>query len=546
LSRREFLQLSALGATGFAAARSHGKRKLHARARKHEAGSEPAVVDSTLPTGVIVPTAPWLIAENARPGTLNWICNHVQPDHALEGFASQVSAVQGDDVALFVNTTTARAVQVQAYRMGYYQGSGGRLVWQSDFVPAAQQPAPVFTPGVGTISCPWTPTVTVTIGRDWPPGCYLLKLVGTGGEEQFVPLTVRDDTSMASFVMQNSVTTWQAYNLWGTYSLYFGPTGGGGQDFANRARIVSFDRPYPQTWASGAADFVGNELPLLFHLESLGLDLTYWTDVDLHERPQLLTNHRCLFSLGHDEYWSTPMRQGAASANEAGVNLAFLGANACYRQIRLEPSSIGPNRLQVCYKDATEDPIAREEPALTTVNWDQAPVSNPESTLIGSMYQSVGAVADMVVTDASSWFYDGCNLTDGHAFPKAIQGEYDRYVPSLPGPRNLDVLAHSPVPHQSNWSDLTYYTAPGNGGGVLASGSASFVAQLSTTGIIPSLVIPGPFPGITDIFRRAMENVYGRFGLGPASSYGSSGGDWNAVYSGAAATARTAAGTAAA
>ena len=172
------------------------------------------------------------------------------------------------------------------------------------------------------------------------------------------------------------------------------------------------------------------------------------------------------------------MRQGAAAANAGGVNLAFLGANACYRQIRLQPTSVGPNRLQVCYKDAAEDPIAREQPALTTVNWNQAPVNNPESTLIGSMYQSVGAKADMVVTDASSWFYDGCNLTDGHTFPTVILGEYDRYVPSLPGPHNADVLAHSPVPGQSNWSDITYYTAPGNGGGVLASGSASFVSLL--------------------------------------------------------------------
>ena len=304
-----------------------------------------------------MPTAPWLIAENAKPGTLNWICNFVQPDHALEGFASQVSAVPGDDVALFVNTT-ARAVQVQAYRMGFYQGLGGRLVLQTDFVPASVQPAPVVAAGLGTVSCPWSPTLTLNITKDWLPGCYLLKLVGDGGEEQFVPLTIRDDTSMASYVFQNSVTTWQAYNLWGSYSLYYGPDSSGRPEFANRARAVSFDRPYPQTWASGAADFVGNELPLLFHLESLGLDLTYWTDVDLHARPQLLMNHRCLFSLGHDEYWSQAMRQGAATANASGVNLAFLGANACYRQIRMQPTSVGPNRLQVCYKDAAEDPLA--------------------------------------------------------------------------------------------------------------------------------------------------------------------------------------------
>ena len=451
----------------------------------------------------------------------------------------------GDDVALFVNTT-ASAVQVQAYRMGYYQGLGGRLIWQSDFVAAKAQAAPVVTPGTGTVTCPWSPTTTISITKAWLPGCYLLKLVGSGGEEQFVPLTIRDDASTAAYVLQNSVTTWQAYNLWGDYSLYYGKTASGGQNFADRARIVSFDRPYPQTWASGAADFVGNELPLLFHLESLGLDLTYWTDVDLHVRPQLLANHRCLFSLGHDEYWSQPMRQGAAQANANGVNLAFLGANACYRQIRMEPSSVGPNRLEVCYKSAAEDPLALQQPELTTVNWDQAPVNQPESTLIGSMYQSVHAKADMVVTDASSWFYDGCNLKDGQAFPNMILGEYDRYVPSMPGPRNVDVLAHSPVPGQSNWSDVTYYTAPGNGGGVLASGSASFVSMLSTTGGIPSLVIPGPFPGITDVVRRAMENVYGRFGLGPASSYGSSGGSWTEVYTGAAAAAGTAAGTASA
>ncbi len=540
MGRRQFLQFSALGvaglATGTRLSSTHPAHRVPARARRHAAPELPAVVDTELPSGVTVPTAPWLIAENAKPGTLNWICNHVQPDHALEGFASQVSAVPGDDVALFVNTT-ANAVQVQAYRMGYYQGLGGRLVVQTDFVAANTQPAPVVTPGVSTVSCPWSPTLTLDITKDWLPGCYLLKLVGNGGEEQFVPLTIRDDASMASYVLQNSVTTWQAYNLWGEYSLYYGRTPSGGSDFANRARIVSFDRPYPQTWASGAADFVGNELPLLMHLESLGLDLTYWTDVDLHVRPELLVNHRCLFSLGHDEYWSQPMRQAAATANANGVNLAFLGANACYRQIRMEPSSVGPGRLEVCYKDATEDPLAREDPSLTTVNWDQSPVNEPESNLIGSMYQSVGAKADMVVTDGSSWFYDGCNLTDGDAFPNAILGEYDRYVPSLPGPRNVDVLAHSPVPGQFNWSDVTYYTAPGNGGGVLASGSASFVSLLSTTGAIPSLVIPGPFPGVTDVIRRAMENVYGRFGLGPASSYGSSGGNWSEIYTGATAAA---------
>ena len=556
IDRRGFLRIAAAAAAGTAGlglaacagdATDTGaaKKRPPARATRPDGRATATagrheVTQTKLASGVIVPTAPWLIAENQRPGTLDWIVNFVQPDHALEGFASQVSAVSGDDVVLFINTE-APAVQVQAYRMGYYQGLGGRLVYQSDMVRATTQPMPTVSAGTGTVSCPWTPTLSVSVDDTWPPGCYLLKLVGSGGQEQFVPLTVRDDASTAAFVFQNSVTTWQAYNLYGNYSLYYGPNGSGGQDFAHRARVVSFDRPYPQKWASGAADFVGNEFPLLYNLESLGLDVTYWTDVDLHTNPQLLANHRCLLSLGHDEYWSRPMREAAQSANASGCNLAFLGSNACYRQIRLEPTSIGPNRLQVCYKSAAEDPIVNQDPALTTVNWNETPVNDPESIMIGSTYQSVGANADMVVTDASSWFFDGCDLTDGQVLPTMIVGEYDRYVPSLPGPTTLDVIAHSPVPGQGNWSDLTYFTSSPTSGGVLASGSAMFVSRLSNSMAMPANVLFRAVPGETDILLRAMENLYGLFGQGPAGATTPSSGNWGAIYTGAAARTSSAA-----
>src|ERR1039458_9377601 len=114
----------------------------------------------------------------------------------------------------------------------------------------------------------------------------------------------------------------------------------------------------------------------------------------------------------------------------------------------------------------------------------------------------------MVVTDSASWFFDGCNLTDGSVLPGMIVGEYDRYVPALPGPRNLDIVAHSPIPGQANWSDLTYFTNPGNGGGVLASGSAYFVYRLANSASMPANVLPRPILGETDVLLRAMENLY--------------------------------------
>jgi hypothetical protein len=108
-------------------------------------------------------------------------------------------------------------------------------------------------------------------------------------------------------------------------------------------------------------------------------------------------------------------------------------------------------------------------------------------------------------------------------------------VPTSPGPRNLDVLAHSPIPGQANWSDLTYFTAAGKGGGVLASGSAYFVYRLADSSAMPANILPRAIPGETDVLLRAMENLYGCFGSGPAGATEPAGGNWAGVYTGSAA-----------
>jgi hypothetical protein len=493
---------------------------------------------TALPGGSVVPVATWVQNENARPGTVDWVVTDHQAPRAIEGFADVTSAVAGDDVTLFVNTV-AHIFHVEAYRMGYYQGLGARLVWTSDEVRGIEQPPPTVTPGLNTVQCSWAPSLSVPIDESWPPGAYLLKLVGDFGEQQYIPLCVRDDASTAAFVVQHAVTTWQAYNLWGGYSLYNGLTAGGvsfgqsvaGKDFDHRSRVVSFDRPFSQDWAQGASDFIGNEFPLIFHMESLGLDVTYWTDVDLHERPDLLLQHRCLFSLGHDEYWSLQMRDGAIQSLDLGVNLGFLGANACYRQIRLEPSPVGPNRLQVCYKAAADDPMFGIDNAVVTgPEWAAPPTSWPESQLIGSMYQDVGADADLVVTDPSSWLWTGTGVTAGQKLPNVIQGEYDRFDSAVPGPTNVEIMAHSPVANRGlgRFSDVTWYTTYG-GGGVFATGNASWVNKLSHTTAFPDNVVPAAIPGVTEILLRAMENVYATLGVGLGSANQPSRANWSEV-----------------
>ena len=163
-----------------------------------------------------------------------------------------------------------------------------------------------------TVVAPWDPSLTLdTTG--WQPGDYLIRLDGSNGAQQFVRLTVRTPSNRGRIVIINAVTTWQAYNRWGGYSLYGGPSG----KYSERARAVSFDRPYASDTMAGAGDFLYFELPFLLFAERSGYQLGYATDVDLHADPHLLDGARAVVTLGHDEYWSAAMRNSVVRAATA-------------------------------------------------------------------------------------------------------------------------------------------------------------------------------------------------------------------------------------
>ncbi len=506
--------------------------RLGRRSATTTAGTDPTTT-TLAPGQVELATAGWVMAENARPGTTNWVVTGVPVPHAMEGYADHVSAQAGDSVTLFVNTV-ASTFHVEAYRMGWYQGLGGRLIWQSAEVPGRRQPPAQFTPGINLVQCAWAPSLSFGVDRTWPPGNYLLKLVGSDGQQQFVPLTVRDDASTAAFVIQNSVTTWQAYNLWGGYSLYYGRQGNG-QTYANRSRVVSFDRPYALAqvdWANGASDWLGNEFPFVMLAERLGLDMTYWTDVDVAVNPSLLTRHKALISLGHDEYWSASMLDGALAARDAGVNFAFLGANACFRHIRLAASPTGPDRQVICYKVAAEDPLYGVDNADVTANWPDGPVPRPESILIGDMYQSNPVDAAMVASNPTAWGLAGAGLFSGDTMAHVVGSEYDAYQPGLAGPTNVEIWAHSPLVcrGQPGYSDVTWYTQAG-GGGVFATGTNWWVSKLADNrGLFPKPLVPQAIPGVTGPLTTITQNVLSVIGTGPADALRPSVANWQTFY----------------
>jgi hypothetical protein len=458
------------------------------------------------------PQAVWIITENLRPGTDRW-CIPRAAGRGIQGFADRVSAQVGDAVTLYVSAKSAR-YRVEAYRLGYYQGLGGRLIWTSTTFTGQSQPPPERDEVTNLVQTRWRPSIRFEVTKEWPPGSYLLKLVGADGSQSYIPLVIRDDRIPAALVIQLSVITWQAYNDWGGYNLYHGP--GDWQRVhvrprPDRARIVSFDRPYAQ---QRGAPLLFDEHVLVSLVERLGLDATYWTDVDLHEHPELLLAHRGLILAGHDEYWSKRMRDGATSARDRGVNMALLAANSNYRQVRLAPSPLGRDRLVIGYKLAQEDPMATRDPDRVSIEWRNPPVLRPESELNGTLYQCNPVNADMVVSDAANWLFDGTGLRSGDHLPHLVRFEYDRVDPSSPTPRTIQVLAHSPVvcSGRPDFADMTYYTTR----------SAAGVFDTATTAWLKDLTLECALgrtcKGTARTIERMTENLLATFGGGPAGT----------------------------
>ncbi|GLV83087.1 hypothetical protein Slala03_27760 [Streptomyces lavendulae subsp. lavendulae] len=449
-------------------------------------------------------------AENARPGNADWHVTKAGPARAIEGFADRVSVLPGESFGLHVSTTAPRFT-VSAYRMGWYGGARARLVWRSEALPGVRQPEHTVEPGTRMVRTRWPRTASVDT-KGWPEGCYLLRLDAQGGEGQrFVPVTVRSAATAGRTVIVNAVATWQAYNRWGGYGSYDGPSGG----YASRSLAVTFDRPYE--YDDGAGLFLVYEAPLVALAERLGIPLAYATTTDVAREKRLLEGASAVLSPGHDEYWSPEQRAHFTAARDAGTNIAVLGANCCFRRIRLEASDLGPDRTVVCYKSSyDQDPgFKRGHPA--TVDFRSPPAADPESSLLGVIYDGYPVDAPYVVTNPGHWLFEGTGAKAGDSFAHLVGVEYDKVNTGFPTPRPIEILAHSPVVCEGRPShqDSAYYTVP-SGAGVFATGTMRWVEALDASGDGRSGANHGLDARAGALTTRVTENLLRAFAAGPA------------------------------
>lgn len=422
------------------------------------------------------------VLENLKPGTTDWLPDNPARNREIEGYASRTSVNRGGAINFYISCVEP-VYTIEIFRLGWYGGTGARRVSGPVNGIGTRQTMPKAQSGTGLIECNWRTSYSLSIPNstdptDWCSGIYLVKLTARNSKlESYIPFVVRDDKRPASLLFQQSVTTYQAYNNWGGKSLYYYNSNGA------PAYKVSFNRPYAEGYGTG--DALGWELNMLRFLEREGYDVTYCTNIDTHEQPNLLRSHKAFLSVGHDEYWSWQMRQNVTAARDNAVNLGFFSANSCYWQIRLEPGgkTLSPNRTMVCYKDDfVRDPVFNDAQNrhLTSTLWRNDPVNLPEDALIGVMYEYNPVQADIVIENADYWVFNGTGLSNGGRLPGLLGYEVDRIYGNAPG--NLVSLASSPYQTDTgtHFSNMTLYYWMG--AMVFATGSIQWAWGLDSYG----------------------------------------------------------------
>ena len=429
----------------------------------------------------------WVARENKLPGDSTWsngIAMRYSGDYSqrdqvggfdkwvqsgingkrVEGWFDSVSATCGQSVGLHISGNAA-PVKISIYRMGYYEGAGARLIDQvaiKSAIPSFAAPEISSAPR-STVTTSWPTSYKFKVDKSTPPGQYLFRMDDGVGKPTFAPLMIENPEARGTTFI-SAVMTWQAYNQWGGYSLYKGPN----LKRTSRSTVASFDRPYDGD-GSGQSRYM--ELPIIRLAEEKGLDLAYATDFDLDENATQIRSATTLVMGGHSEYWTNNMRENLQSAIDKGINLIVFGGNTGYNRIRIED-----NRRLAMWRSTKSDPYGEVSDKATTA-WRMAPISKPESLLLGSQYIGLGVSGDFTITHPNRWPFNVM------AKPDTLKMVVGREVDSplyAPGPA-VETLASSEIKvrGQKATAMATYYNTK-SGAGVLDIGTNGWPCAMAS------------------------------------------------------------------
>ncbi|MEU8170517.1 N,N-dimethylformamidase beta subunit family domain-containing protein [Micromonospora sp. NPDC049004] len=426
--------------------------------------------------------SPPVVVENARPGASGFrLTGHrfaTDRGGEIAGYVHATSVAPGEELRFQVSAARPQRYRITIFRVGHYDGRGARQVAVSPWLDGYPQAAPTVDPATGAVRCGWRTQWRPTVAPDWTSGLYLALLASATGHHQWIPFVVRDPGHARGALVVLPTSTWQAYNCWPEdgrtgASLYYGFDSAGQITTKHRARAVSHDRPYAGNGVPALAD---HDIGFVQWVEGQGIDVAYATSEDLHTGRVDPARHRAVVFPGHDEYWSTPMREAVVTARDGGTSLVFLGANNCYWRIGYGADD-HDDRLVRCAKEKTP----ASGPLPLGIMWRSA--GHAEQQFIGAQYVSVvDGYAPLVVRGSRHWFWAGTGVRDGDLIPEVVWGEADQCMPGFAEPPAAErtLLAESPFRRdgapQRQQSQLYRTTS---GAWVFAAGSLGWTRALA-------------------------------------------------------------------
>jgi hypothetical protein len=417
-----------------------------------------------------------IVTENQLPGSTGWLRS--APSAGLYGFASQQSFQPGDVVEIHAAADQATTASWALFRLGYYGGTGGRAVASGGPVDVPQATPPVLDPATGMVSAAWPTTFQIALDPSLVTGVYLVKLTSPTAQSYAI-FVVRAATQGAPIAWPIAFNTYQAYNAWGGTSLYDNSRADWGPWHAYQ---VSFDRPYLQGHGAGQYFFADRDFTTF--AEAQGYDIDYLADSDVDATPDVLAHRRLIVLQGHDEYWTAAKRVAVADALDSGTNLAVLGANDGYWQVRFASATATPRRALIGYKEfAASDPIAATDPEQVTTEWRL--LGHPENSLFGVMFGDwVWSSAPMQIDDGSSWIWTNASVAAGALLPGLCGFEVDHRFANGSEPAGVGELGRCVAESHGGGLGLgqaTLYTAS-SGATVFATATVSWSQALAGAG----------------------------------------------------------------
>ena len=406
----------------------------------------------------------------------------------VEGYCTPLSTVAGTPVELRV-ASRAGSFSVEVAQWAIEP----EVVWSASGLRADDHPVPERAWETG---CGWPVAVEIPTDAGWPSGFYEVTLTAeevdgpTATSQAFFVLRAGEPDHRALMVL--ATNTYNAYNQWGGRCLYSG------------ANTVSFERPLERGFIRRPVDETGFD-GRITNIETPGdpthqrlidyqerFDIPLWTassswwnwerrfvewaeregfDFDMAvnadlEDPLALDGYDVVLSIGHDEYWSRPMRDTIDAFVDRGGRWAIFSGNTCFWQVRLDDGQMVAHKGRA-HRD---DPVARtHDHHLLTSCWCDPSIDHPEITTTGLTfsrggYHRIGHAVEhgtgaYEVHRPEHWAFEGTDLTAGdllgaghHIVGYEVDGcALDRTTdPPTPthedgAPPTLDVLATAPA-----------------------------------------------------------------------------------------------------